>query len=53
MPYSHDFLTSKICLLTLFAEIKFSQKIPNLKYILIYISKLRNASLLSDNFATK
>ena len=29
---SHDFLTYHICLLTLFAKIKFSRKFPDLQY---------------------
>ena len=29
---SREFLTSQICLLTLFAKIKFSRKFPNLQY---------------------
>ena len=30
---SREFFTSQICLLALFAKIKFSKKFPNLKYI--------------------
>ena len=29
---SHEFLTSQICLLTLFVKIKFSLKFPDLQY---------------------
>ena len=28
----HDFFTSQMCLLTLFAKIKFSRKFPNLQF---------------------
>ena len=30
---SREFLVSQICLLTLFAKIKFSRKFPNLQYL--------------------
>ena len=30
--HSRDFLTSKICLLTIFAKIRFSRKFPELQY---------------------
>ena len=36
MPLSR-FLTSQICLLPLFANIRFSRKIPNLQYLCVYI----------------
>ena len=35
---SRDFLTSQICLLTLFAKIKFSRKFLNLQYVLYTFS---------------
>ena len=32
---SWEYLTSQICLLTLFTKIKFSKKFPNLQYIIV------------------
>ena len=33
---NREFLTSQICLLTLFAKIKFLRKFPNLQYLALY-----------------
>ena len=38
----HDFLTSKICVLTLFVNIKLSRKFPTLKYLL---KKMNSANM--------
>ena len=37
---SREFLTSQVCLLTLFAKIKFSQKNPDLQYLLLFVSSM-------------
>ena len=35
---SREFLTSQLCLLTLFAKIEFSRKFPDLQYTIVYFS---------------
>ena len=40
----HEFFTSQICLLTLFAKIKLSQKFPNTQYLLYQSQILKSVS---------
>ena len=41
----HEFLTSQICVLTLFAKIKFSRKFPNLQLLYFFLC---HCSLVED-----
>ena len=43
---NYEFLTSQICVLTLFAKIKLSQKNPNLQYLMWFLVSTSLAVIL-------